>query len=279
MRPMYHLTTETDFAARTVCAASAKGIAVEYRPDSLQTQGFVHGTWEPEWVVKIANQVFPIQSGDPLLCLTIDADMLAEWIETVDSGVGHAFPHLKRSIPMAAICAIRTMPHDGKEWSWPDSPSNRTQQRLEELGIVLPSPPKPAAAYVGFVQTGNLISVSGQVPVVAGVVQFQGHVGSDLTESEGQAAARLCALNALAQLNAATGNLDRIQRVVRLDGYVNSAPGFLGQASVLNGASELLVQVLGERGRHSRLAVGANELPLGCAVEIALLVEVSHESA
>jgi len=146
--------------------------------------------------------------------------------------------------------------------------------RLHELNISLPPPPKPLASYVPAVQTGNLLYIAGQVPIENGVIVKPGKLGAGLTIEEGQALARICTLNALAAAKAVLGSLDRVTRVVRLAGFVASAPGFGDQPSVINGASDLLVQVFGEEGRHARVAVGTNELPRGCAVEIEFLFEV-----
>lgn len=147
--------------------------------------------------------------------------------------------------------------------------------KLRELGITLPEAPKPVAAYVPAVQAGNLIFTAGQIPLAEGQIKFKGKVGKDLTQEEGYQAARLCALNALAAVRAMTGNLDQIQRVVRVAIYVNSAPGFTNQPEVGNGASELFLQIFGEAGRHARAAVGTNELPRDAAVEVEVVVQVA----
>src|SRR5579883_2639771 len=151
------------------------------------------------------------------------------------------------------------------------------EAKLAELGITLPPAPKPVATYVPVVQTGNLLVVSGQVPTVEGQVVRPGKLGAELTVEDGQELARLCVLNGLAQARAALGTLDRIARVVRVGGYVASAAGFTQQSQVINGASDLLVQIFGEAGRHARAAVGVAELPLGCGVEVELLLEVAPE--
>lgn len=149
------------------------------------------------------------------------------------------------------------------------------RERLAELGITLPPPPKPAAAYVPAVRTGQLVFVSGQGPVRDGKAVYTGKVGAERTEEEGYDAARLAALNALAVIEAEVGDLDRVTRIVKLTGFVNSAPGFTRQPWVVNGASELLQQIFGERGRHARSAVAVNELPLNWTVEIEMVVEVA----
>lgn len=148
------------------------------------------------------------------------------------------------------------------------------EQRIRELGLELPPAPKPAGAYVPAVQTGNLVFTAGQIPVAGGQMQYKGKVGADLSVEEGYQAARLCALNALAALKAHLGSLDRIARVVKVVGFVQSASGFDQQPKVINGASELLAEVFGAAGQHARSAVGAPELPLGAAVEVEFVVEV-----
>lgn len=155
--------------------------------------------------------------------------------------------------------------------------SGRVDARLAQLGIELPPPATPAANYVPSVRTGNLVYVAGQVPVVAGEFLFRGKVGEGQRFSieEGQEAARLVALNLLAQVKqACDGDLDRVVRVVKLGGYVNCGPQFESQPHVINGASELMIAVFGERGRHARSAVGVAGLPFGVAVEIDGVFEV-----
>ncbi len=151
--------------------------------------------------------------------------------------------------------------------------SGRITARLEDLGIELPDPPEPVASYVPYVITGNLIFVSGQVPMNADGLHYRGIVGYDFSVEEGQDAARLCALNILAQVNAALdGDLDRVTRIVRLGGFVRSTGDFKDQPKVINGASDLMVEVFGDTGRHSRAAVGVNALPAGVAVEVDAVV-------
>ena len=141
--------------------------------------------------------------------------------------------------------------------------------RLAELGIELPEPAAPAANYVPYVVSGNLVFVSGQVTVWNGELRFIGKVGSDLSLEDGIEAARLCGLNLIAQArDAAGGDLDSIKRVVKLGGFVNAGPDFTDHPKVINGASDLMVEVFGEAGKHARFAVGAGSLPLGVAVEI-----------
>ncbi|KPP86173.1 MAG: putative translation initiation inhibitor, yjgF family [Rhodobacteraceae bacterium HLUCCA08] len=147
--------------------------------------------------------------------------------------------------------------------------------RLTELGLTLPDAPAPAANYVPFVQTGSLVFVSGQVSSGPGGL-ILGKLGADMDVAAGTIAARHCALSLLAQVRAACGgDLSRLKRVVKLTGFVNSTPDFTDQPKVVNGASDLLVEVLGEAGRHSRSAVSAAALPLGVAVEIEGIFEVA----
>ena len=148
------------------------------------------------------------------------------------------------------------------------------ESRLAELGVALPDAPAPAANYVAFVQSGSLVHVSGQIAMDAdGPVK--GKLGDTMTVDQGAAAARLCAISLLAQLKAACdGDLDRLVRVVKLTGFVNSTPDFTDQPKVINGASDFMVETLGESVRHARSAVSAAALPLGVAVEIEGLFEI-----
>jgi enamine deaminase RidA (YjgF/YER057c/UK114 family) len=147
-------------------------------------------------------------------------------------------------------------------------------QRLAELGLTLPQVVTPLAAYVPAVRVGGFVYVSGQVPVADGKLLAAGKVGGAVTAAEATALARTCALNALAAAAAAAGGLDEIRRIVKVTGFVASAPGFNGQPQVINGASELLIEVFGEDGRHARSAVGVAELPLDAPVEVELIAEV-----
>lgn len=149
------------------------------------------------------------------------------------------------------------------------------EAKLHALGLSLPTPPQPAAAYIPAVTSGRLVFLSGQGPVKDGQAAYTGKVGGSRTEQEGYAAARLAALNALAVLQSEVGNLDRVQRIVKLTGWVNSAPGFVRQPFVMNGASELLAQIFGEKGLHARSAVAANELPFNWTVELELIAEIT----
>jgi len=149
------------------------------------------------------------------------------------------------------------------------------EQRLKKLGITLPAPNAPVANYVPYVISGPLLFISGQISNGPGGV-FKGKLGGTLTLEEGAAAARLCAINILAQINAALdGDLDRVKRIVKLGGFVNCVPEFEDQPKVINGASDLMVAVFGDAGRHARAAVGAPSLPLGAAVEVDAIVEIA----
>jgi enamine deaminase RidA (YjgF/YER057c/UK114 family) len=149
------------------------------------------------------------------------------------------------------------------------------EQRLEELGIQLPDPVRPMAAYVPTVRTGNLVYVSGQVPMVDGKPVHVGRLGADgLTVEQGVEAAQRCAINVLAALKTELGELSRVRRIVKLTGFVASAPDFNDQPKVVNGASELFVKVFGDAGKHARSAVGMAALPLGVPVEVEAIVEV-----
>lgn len=150
------------------------------------------------------------------------------------------------------------------------------EAELEQLGLEIPKPPQPVAVYVPAITVGNLVFTSGQIPVSGGVMRYQGKVGAELSQDQGYAAAQLCALNCLSVLKGQLGSLNRIDRIVKLTGYVNSAPGFTGQSQVINGASELLGKVFGENGHHARAAVGVSELPLDAAVEIEMIVRVKE---
>jgi enamine deaminase RidA (YjgF/YER057c/UK114 family) len=148
------------------------------------------------------------------------------------------------------------------------------EERLAELGIELPPAPQPVASYVPVRVVGGLAWVAGQIPMQDGDVTVSGTVGAEVTTGEANAGARRCAVQALAALRASLGTLDRVTGVAKLDVFVASAPGFTDQPTVANGASDLLVEVFGEPGRHARATVGVPELPLGAAVEVALVVQV-----
>ena len=149
------------------------------------------------------------------------------------------------------------------------------EEKLTSLGLKLPEAPKPVATYVPAVQTGNLLFLSGVLPMRNGQLAFTGKLGRDLTVPEGVEAAKVAILNALAIAKQELGSLDRITRVVKVVGHVASADGFAEQPQVLNGASDLLVAIFGDAGRHARVATGAAELPRGAAVEIEVILAVS----
>jgi enamine deaminase RidA (YjgF/YER057c/UK114 family) len=141
--------------------------------------------------------------------------------------------------------------------------------RLEKLGIVLPEPPKPVASYVGFVRDGDLVFISGQLPFVDGKLFKTGVLGQDVTLEEGAAAARVCAINLLAQAKSACGgDLEKIRRCVRLGAFLACTPAFTEHPRVVNGASDLMAEVLGEKGQHARTSVGVASLPMGACVEV-----------
>lgn len=154
--------------------------------------------------------------------------------------------------------------------------SGNIEQRLKELGVDLPEAAAPAANYVPFVVTGNLVFVSGQIPMREGKLVYTGKVGADLSLEDGQQAARLVGLNIIAQVKAAcNGDLDRVRRCVKLGGFVNCASDFHQHPQVINGASDLMVEVFGDAGRHARFALGANALPFNVAVEIDAVFEIA----
>lgn len=152
------------------------------------------------------------------------------------------------------------------------------EQRINELGLALPTPPQPVATYVPFVQVGSLLFLSGVVPSRDGKIVYQGKLGREFSKDEGYEATKLTLLNALANVRLAVGSLDRVKRIVKMTGYVASHEGFVEQPFVVNGASDLLVEIFGEAGRHARVAVGVAELPLGVSVELELIVEVLPSS-
>jgi enamine deaminase RidA (YjgF/YER057c/UK114 family) len=148
------------------------------------------------------------------------------------------------------------------------------EERLEQLGVTLPAPATPVAAYVPCVRTGNLVYVSGQVPLVDGKPSHLGRLGAEVGLEDGVAAARTCAVNVLAALKAELGELSRVRRVVKVTVFVASEPGFVDQPKIANGASELFGEAFGEAGRHARAAVGVAALPLGVPVEVDAVAEV-----
>ncbi|MBT5074015.1 MAG: RidA family protein [Kordiimonadaceae bacterium] len=155
--------------------------------------------------------------------------------------------------------------------------SNSPKENLEKAGITLPTPVAPVANYVTYVQTGNILSVSGQLPLNnEGKLPYVGKVGLNVTPEEANKAARLCAINIISQINAALGgDLNRVVRIIKLGAFVNCVDSFPGQPAIVNGASDLMVEVFGDKGKHSRSAVGTNALPLNVPVEIDALIEIS----
>ncbi len=154
--------------------------------------------------------------------------------------------------------------------------AGRIDARLQELDIDLPDAPAPAANYVPFVISGNLVFVAGQIPFTGGEIKHKGKVGTDYSVAEGKDIARICALNIIAQVKAACGgDLDRVVRCVKLGGFVNCADDFTEHPEVVNGASDLMVEIFGDAGRHARFAVGSNALPRGVPVEVDAVFEIS----
>jgi len=148
------------------------------------------------------------------------------------------------------------------------------EAKIKQLGLVIPEAPKPVAAYVPAVKVDNYVFTSGQIPFVNGELKYKGKVGQQLSEQEGYEAAKVCALNCLSVIKGMIGSLDNIEKVVKVTGFVASAPGFNQQPKVINGASELLGEIFGEAGQHARAAVGVNELPIDAAVEVEMIVKV-----
>ncbi|WP_018184976.1 RidA family protein [Kaistia granuli] len=153
--------------------------------------------------------------------------------------------------------------------------TSQIDSRLEALGIVLPAAAAPAANYVPYVESKGYLYISGQIPMGPNGVEYVGKLGRELGIPEGQAAARLCAINILAQAKAALGDLERIGRVVKLVGFVNSDTSFVDHPKVVNGASDLMVEVLGDKGRHARSAVGVAALPFNVGVEVEAILEIA----
>ena len=149
------------------------------------------------------------------------------------------------------------------------------EEKLASLNITLPSPPKPAGSYVPVVIAGKLAFVSGQIPIKDGKVICIGKVSKDVTIEEAQKAARLCIINALAHLKTELKSLDKISKIVRVSGYVNSSADFTEQPKIINSASDLLFEIFGQKGQHTRIAVGVSSLPLNSAVEIDLVAEIT----
>ena len=148
------------------------------------------------------------------------------------------------------------------------------EEKLQSMGITIPETPKPVAAYVPALRVNNLVFSSGQIPVVKGELKFKGKLGAEISKEQGYEAAKICALNGLSSIKSLIGNLDLIEQVVKVVGFVASANGFTEQPAVINGASEFLLAVFGERGKHARSAVGVAELPLGVPVEVEMVVQI-----
>src|SRR3954468_1399870 len=153
--------------------------------------------------------------------------------------------------------------------------SEGVEDRLRTLGYELPAVPRPAGSYVPATRAGSLLFTAGQIPFKEGKLPYTGKVGQDVSIEEAKEAARLCALNALAAINAEVGSLDSVSRIVKITGYVASAPGFNDQPEVMNGASDLIGELFGEKGLHARSAVGVAELPLNAPVEVELIVDLA----
>lgn len=152
----------------------------------------------------------------------------------------------------------------------------KIEEKIKKMKIEIPEAAKPVASYVPFRRVGDLIYISGQDCRINGKLKYEGKVGRDVTEEEAYEAARITAINLLAILKSAIGNLDKVVKIVNLHGFVNSADGFVRQPMVINGASDLLLEVFGEKGKHSRCALSANELPFNTPVEIEMIVEVEN---
>ena len=154
--------------------------------------------------------------------------------------------------------------------------TSRIDARLKDLGITLPAPPAPVASYVPSVKSGTLVFLSGQIPMTSEGLQYVGIIGQELSLEDGKAAARLCAINILAQIRAACdGDLDRVKRCVKLTVFVNAVPGYSQHPEIANGASDLMVEVFGEHGKHTRAAVGAGSLPRNVACEVDAIFEIA----
>ncbi|XWN29557.1 MAG: RidA family protein [Devosia sp.] len=153
--------------------------------------------------------------------------------------------------------------------------TNTVEDRLAEMGLSLPAASAPAGSYVPVVQTGSLLFVSGQLPMGAGGLEHVGRCGENVSMEMAQDAARLCALNILAQVKVVVGDLEKINRIVKVNGFVNSTPDFGDHPKVINGASDLFAAALGDKGKHARAAVGVANLPFGAAVEVEAVVEIA----
>ncbi len=148
------------------------------------------------------------------------------------------------------------------------------EKKVQEMGLSIPEAPKPVAAYVPGVKVGNYVYTSGQIPLVNGELKYKGKAGGEVSEADAYEAAKVCALNCLGVVKSLIGDLDKVEKVAKVVGFVNSAAGFDMQPKVINGASELLGELFGDKGAHARSAVGVSELPLGATCEVELIVKV-----
>lgn len=151
---------------------------------------------------------------------------------------------------------------------------SKIEEKIKSLGLEIPDAPKPVAAYVPAVKVDNFVYTSGQLPFANGELKYKGKVGKDVKEEDAYQAARVCILNCLSVIKGVVGDLDKVEQVIKVNGFVASAPGFEGQPKVINGASELLGEIFGEKGQHARVAVGVNELPMNATCEIEMIVKV-----
>lgn len=148
------------------------------------------------------------------------------------------------------------------------------EEKINQLGYIIPIPPKPLASYIPVIRAGELIFTAGQLPVKDGILAYKGKLGKELSEDEGKKAAQLCALNCLSVIKSEVGDLDKVKGIIKLTVFVNSAEGFINHPQVANGASDFIKEVFGEEGKHVRSAVGVAELPLNAPVEIEMIVKV-----
>lgn len=151
---------------------------------------------------------------------------------------------------------------------------SKVEERIRELGYELPNAPKPVASYVPITKVGNLLFISGQGATKDGETVMKGHIGAELTIQDGYKAAELCAINAISVLRDEIGDLDKVKKIIKVLGFVNSAPGFDKQPLVINGFSDFIEKIFGENGKHARSAISANELPFGTPVEVEMIVEI-----
>ena len=151
---------------------------------------------------------------------------------------------------------------------------SQIEKKLEEMGLRIPAVAKPVAAYVPGVREGDIVYTSGQLPSIDGKPAYTGHVGAECPAEDAYEAAKICALNALAVVKDLAGDLDAVEKIIKVTGFVSSAPGFNGQPGVVNGASELLAKVFGDKGAHARSAVGVSELPLNVPCEVEMIVKL-----